>query len=395
MRRVALIVALVLIAGAGLWGWRQHLVGRLMLLAPSTRVENFRHMDRLFPSRPVRRGDAVFTFDRALRPVDVRYQYDGTTRRLDDFLAATSTTGFLVIQSDRIVDERYFLGAGEDSQLTSWSVAKSFISALIGTAIDRGEIAGVERPITDYVPALRQSGYDGVPIRDILQMSSGVRFDEDYANPFSDVNWMFMRSFLFGGRINATPEGVRRARPPGRQFDYVSVDTQALGMLLTRATGKPIAALAEERLWRPLGMEHDAFWITDRAGADGMEYAFCCLNATVRDYAKLGRLFLRGGDWNGHRIVSEPWVRESVTPGRPDLVNAGQYTPDWAIGYQYQWWVPEGPDGEFTGIGVWGQYLYVNPAANSIIVKTSVDPGFDTRDMETITAFRAVVAARR
>ncbi len=124
-----------------------------------------------------------------------------------------------------------------------------------------------------------------------------------------------------------------------------------------------------------------------------MEYAFCCLNATLRDYAKFGRLYLRNGDWNGRRVVPGRWVRESVIPDQPYLVRSGAYTDDWTIGYQYQWWVPEGDAGEFMAIGVWGQYIYVNPRRNVIVVKTAVDPDFDWRDMENLTAFRAIAAA--
>ena len=394
MRR-ALIAAAVLLAAVAGWAWRHHAVGRLTLLAPWARVENFRDMTALFPSHRIHRPAQSFTFAPAPRRLDVRYTYGGRQDGLDAFLTRTITTGFLVVHADRIIDERYFLGASAASHFTSWSVAKSFVSALVGIAIDEGAIAGVDQPITRYVPALKGSGYDGVPIRAVLQMSSGVRFDENYASPLSDVNVMFARSFLFGSPIDDTVRARSSERSPGGAFNYVSVDTQALGMLLVRATGRSLATLAEEKLWGPLGMEDDADWITDRAGPGAMEYAFCCLNARLRDYAKLGRLYLRGGDWNGRRIVSEHWVRESLTPGRPDLALRGLYTPDWDIGYQYQWWIPNGADGEFMAIGVWGQYVYVNPAADVIIAKTSVDPDFDTHDMETLAVFRAVAAALR
>jgi CubicO group peptidase (beta-lactamase class C family) len=285
------------------------------------------------------------------------------------------------------------MGATQESQLTSFSMAKSFVSALVGIAIDEGRIAGVDRPVTDYVPQLKGSGYDGVPIKHILQMSSGVHFDEDYASWTSDISIMFAKSFVLGSPINAYAQGLRSERRSGEAFNYISVDTQVLGMLLVNATGQPLATYLEEKVWGPLGMESDTAWVTDRPGTDGMEYAFCCLNATLRDYAKFGRLYLRGGDWEGRRVVPEHWVRESIVPDKPYLVHSGAYTPDWTIGYQYQWWVPDGSDGEFMAIGVWGQYIYVNPRRNVIIVKTAVDPDFDDRDMENLTAFRAIAAA--
>ena len=395
------------IVGAGLcvgvitwWVWHFNAVERVLtLLHQPTQIRNFRRMQEVFPSRKLPRSPAPFRFARRLQDLAVTYRYGGKESRLDDFLQRTTTLGLLVLKDDRIAYERYFFGASEESRFTSWSVAKSFVSALVGIAIDDGLIAGVEQPIVDSVPELKASGYQRATIKDVLQMSSGVDFNEDYDNVLSDISRMYLMSFLVGSRINAYPAGVGSKRAPGEAFDYVSVNTQALGMLLARVTGKPLAAYLEEKLWAPLGMEGDAYWLTDRSGAQGMEYAFCCLNVTLRDYAKFGRLFLRGGDWNGQRIVSEKWVRESVVPDKFYLKLTGAYRPEWArpdwdIGYQYQWWVPAGDDGEFIGIGVWGQYLYVNPRANVVIVKASVDPDFD-RDMETIAAFRAVAAAVR
>ena len=389
----------LLIAVVGLFGLlalavlRSNVLTVLTLFDRDKRVENFRRMAEIFPSRPVRRSGNAFQFPRAPRELDVAFDYAGRTYRLDAFLQRTVTSGLLVVKDDQIVYERYLLGATENSRLTSFSVAKSFVSALVGIAIDDGRISGVDRPVTDYVPELKGSGYDGVPIKHILQMSSGVHFDEDYASWSSDISIMFAKSFVLGSPINAYPQGLHSERRSGEAFNYISVDTQVLGMLLVHATGKPLATYLEEKIWGALGMESDTAWVTDRPGKDGMEYAFCCLNATLRDYAKFGRLYLHGGDWNGRRIVPEKWVRESVVPDKPYLVHSGAYTPDWTIGYQYQWWVPEGTEGEFMAIGVWGQYIYVNPARNVIIVKTAVDPDFDDRDMENLAAFRAIAAA--
>lgn len=387
------VIGLGLIALVAALVWRTNLLPVLTLFDADKRVENFRHFAEIFPSRPVHRAGAAFQFGRAPRELDVSFEYGGTTYGLDEFLQRTITSGLLVVKDDHIVTERYFLGATEDSRLTSFSVAKSFVSALVGIALDEGRIAGVDRPVTDYVPELKGSGYNGVPIRHILQMSSGVHFDEDYASWSSDISIMFAKSFVLGSPINAYAQSLHSERRSGEAFNYISVDTQVLGMLLVHTTGKPLAAYLEEKIWGPLGMERDTAWVTDRAGDSGMEYAFCCLNATLRDYAKFGRLYLRGGDWQGRRIVPENWVRESVVPDKPYLIHSGAYTPDWTIGYQYQWWVPEGSDGEFMAIGVWGQYIYVNPKRNVIIVKTAVDPDFDARDMENLAAFRAIASA--
>jgi CubicO group peptidase (beta-lactamase class C family) len=396
--KVGLGVGAILIGTVAIWMWHFNVIERVRtLLDQQTQTRNFRRMYEVFPSRMIHRSSAPFPFERRLENLDITYRYNGKVNRLDEFLQRTTTLGLLVVKDDRVVSERYFFGASADSLFTSWSVAKSFVSALVGIAIDERLIASVDQRLADYVPDLRHSGYERATIKDVLQMASGVDFNEDYANPLSDISRMYLMSFLFGSRINSYPAGVTSKRPPGEAFDYVSVNTQALGMLVKRVTGKSLTVYLEEKLWVPLGMEDDAYWITDRSGADAMEYTFCCLNVSLRDYAKFGRLFLRGGDWNGRRIVAEKWVRESVVPDKPFLSLTGPYRPEWAktdwdIGYQYQWWVPAGDDGEFTGIGVWGQYLYVNRRANVVIAKASVDPDFD-RDMETIAAFRAIAAA--
>jgi len=396
MRRLAVALgALALLAGVGAWWAQAHRVPALLeMLRADDLPELFRHMGERFPSRRVARGDGqTFAFTRAERPLEISFEYLGTTKTLDAFLDETTTTGLLVVKDDAIVHERYFRGADERSLLTSFSVAKSFVSALVGAAIDEGRIASVDVPVSDIAPALRGTPYEGIPLRHVLQMSSGVRFNEDYADPFSDVDQMFLRSFVFGTPIDDTPKRLSRKGPSGERFEYISVDTQVLAAVVRAATGKPLASYLSEKIWRHLGMESDASWVTDLDGPAGVEYAFCCLNVTLRDYARFGRLFLHGGDWNGNRVLSERWVRESVVPSAPHLVKSGAYTPDWDIGYQYQWWVPNGPDGEFTAIGIYGQYIYVNPAKRTIVVKTSADLGYDTRDMETLAAVRAIVRA--
>jgi len=280
---------------------------------------------------------------------------------------------------------------------TSMSIVKSFVSALVGITIDEGLIVGVDHPITDYVPKLRGSGYDGVPIKHILQMSSGVKFDEEYENLFSDINLMFYQVFGFGQPINDYMAGLKREFPSGETSYYRSCDTQALGMLISTVTGKTVSAYLEEKIWGKIGMEYDAFWCTDDHGT---ELSFAFLNATLRDYAKFGMLYLHNGNWNGQQIVSAHWVRESVVPDNPKLQPGPKPPEYWTFGdfgYQYQWWIPNNPDGEYMAIGVWGQYIYVYPKENLVVVNTSVDPHFADNnfehDDETVEVFRAIAAS--
>lgn len=373
---------------------------QMRIFAPEQRVQNFRSMDQLFPSRPVHRSGAPFHFRRSATPAalrDLQLKLGGKSEPLDAFLNRTTTTGLLIARDDELLDERYFLGTTEDSPLTSWSMAKSVVSLLTGIAIEEGRLAGVDHRLSEYAPALSRGGYAQVTIQQALQMSSGIRFDETYSNPFSDINMMFVHMFALNQRLNDYVSRLPAAHAPGTAFEYVSVDTQSVGMALRAAVGKPLTQYLEEKLWGPLGMEYDAFWNVDRedrSGDPAMELAFCCLNVRLRDYAKIGRLAARGGDWNGRRIVSEAWMKEATQPKAAHLLPANQG----GVGYQYQWWVPRvsadgSDDGAFMAIGVWGQFMYVQPRDRLVIVKTSVDPRPD--DVEHAQVFAAIAQALR
>lgn len=359
----------------------------ITLFSEEYRVENFRNMDEIFPSVWISAPAENFTFARDPRDLPETFTYQGETRALETFLERTVTTGFLVVHEDTIVSEAYFLGSDESSLHTSWSMAKSFVSALIGIALEEGHIASLDDPVDAYVPKLADSGYAGVPIRHVLQMSSGIDFNEDYEDVFADVNMMFYRPFATGTPISEFVAELESKRPSGEFNQYASSDTQVLGMVLEAATGVRVPEYLETELWQPLGMEADAHWSTDRTGET---LTFCCLNATLRDYARFGRLYLNEGVWQGEQVLPEGWVHESVTPSEPHLQAGENPDSDWTFGYQYQWWIPEDADEEFVAIGVWGQYIYVDPGAELIIVKNSVDPDFDARDYETVAAFRAI-----
>jgi len=357
-------------------------------LGKEQRIENFRRTDLTFPQAVIRSPQNKSPFAEQQRDLNEDYKWRGKQQDLAAFLDRSVTTSLLVVHDDALVSENYFRGYDNDSLCTSMSVAKSFISGLIGTTVADGSIKSIDDPVTDYVAALKGSGYDGVPIKHVLQMSSGIDFSEEYDDLESDIN-LVMAHLAGGGSIVDYVRNLKSKGPSGKTYYYASVDTQVLAMLLEQVTGKSVATLIEERIWQPLGMESDATWCLDNHGD---EIAFAFLNAAPRDYAKFGRLFLNRGHSNGHRILPQSWVKDSITPDKDYLRLKDLYVPGWDIGYQYQWWVPAGDSGEFTGIGVWGQYLYVNPRHRTIIVKTSVDPEFHTRDMETIAVFRSIVS---
>jgi len=370
------------------------------LFSGAEQYENFPRFYEFFPSTEMPAADTSFEFEVGETiSLPQNFTYKGSLVDVETFLSDTDTSAVLVLQDGEVRFERYMLTGGRDVQWLSMSVAKSFISALIGIAISDGHIDNIDGPITDYVPSLGGSAYDNVAIKDILQMSSGARWNEDYSDPDSDIN-RFARIFALGGSMDEFAATLTRENEPGTFNRYNSTDTQVLGMLLTNATGQSVTDYMIEKLWLPMGTESTAYWLTD---SSGMEMVFGGLNATARDYAKLGEMYRLGGRFNGEQIVPANWVAASISPDALHLM-PGTDNPasDFELGYGYQWWVPEGDEGEFSAIGVYNQFIYVNPTTNTVIVKLSAysDYGIDLeessyREIETFEFFRAITDALR
>jgi len=368
------------------------------LFSGAEQYENFNRLHTLFPNAEMKASATPYEFAAgAALTLPTDFQFEGNRVDVSTFLTETDTAALLVIKDGAIVFEDYWLTGGEDVTWLSMSVAKSFVSALVGIAVGEGKIDSIEDPVTKYVPDLAGSAYDGVSIKDILQMSSGARWNEDYSDPESDIN-RFGRIFALGGSLNAFAATLENQRPAGTYNLYNSTDTQVLGMLLVNTTGETIADYMSEKLWQPLGAESQAYWLLD---SEGMEMAFGGMNATARDYAKIGELYRLGGQLNGQQIVPADWVAASVTPDAPHLM-PGKDNPasDFELGYGYQWWVPEGDEGEYSAIGVYNQFVFVNPTRSTVIVKLSANSEYGTstdpssyREIETIEFFRAINTA--
>jgi len=358
--------------------------------------ENFPHMDDIFPTRTMVAADVVFQFPEAATiTLPERFVYAGQKRSTKQLIEDTDTSALLVLKDGAVRFEQYYLTGGRDVRWISWSVAKSFVSALIGIAMDEGLIGSVEEPITKYVPGLSDSAYDGVSIKNVLQMSSGARWNEDYSDANSDIHQL--GSAMAGDSSLADFVGtIKQATEPGTLCQYNSADTQALGMLLVSVTGRSIADYMQEKLGIPLGMESPGYWIIDSAG---MEMALGGLNLTARDFAKIGELYRNKGVWGGQQIVPEAWVAAStqadaghLAPGK--VVVGGHIFP---FGYGYQWWIPDGEVGEFSAIGVYNQFIYVDPSRKIVIVKLSANRKYGTspdeaenREEETMEFLRAI-----
>ncbi|TAF34466.1 MAG: class C beta-lactamase-related serine hydrolase [Cytophagales bacterium] len=285
---------------------------------------------------------------------------NGKELPFDKFLKQSNTVAFLIIKNDTIQYESYQNGYEQESIVASFSMAKSVLSILVGCAIDEGLIQSVEEPITNYVPELATRGFERVRIKHLLQMTSGLKFNESYYNPFGDA-----ARYYYGRHLRKYMKQMKLAKTPGTEFSYTSGNTQLLGLVLERALkNKRVTEYLQEKIWTPLGMEYGGSWSIDKK-KNGMEKTFCCLNARARDFAKLGRLYLHKGQWHGNQIVSQKWVEESTTP---DLSEGGVNY------YKYQWWLPS-DDGDFMAQGILGQYVYANPKKDLIIVRLGKNHG--------------------
>mgnify|MGYP002011179306 FL=1 len=353
-------------------------------------IENFRSVAEFWPTRSLTQAKVpyIYTYGDSLN-VPSSFAYNDQKLGTQQFLKDSWTTGLIVIQNDEIALEDYYLGNSAVTQNISWSMAKSFISALIGIAVNEGHIKSIEQSVDAYATSLVGSGYEGVSIKNVLQMSSGVAFNEDYGDFYSDIN-RWGRDFSLGNSQDAFAATLKNDIEPGTVNHYVSINTHVLGMVLTQATGRSITDYMQEKLYNPLGMEHDGLWIID---GQGMEMALGGLNLTLRDFAKLGSLYLHDGTFNGQQIVPASWVADSRTMDQPHLLPGNDF------GYGYQWWMVGGDSGEFMAMGVYGQYIYINPETNTVIVKNSANPFYNdtsyipSSDFAHLALFRALSAA--
>ena len=356
------------------------LMENILFWTPEQQVAGYRNMDKLVPVRWVRAGGTPLELPE--RPVDldaVPIPHGDGNLTVGEYLERQSVAGLLVIRDGAIVYERYRLGNDRDTRWISYSVAKSVVSMLVGAAIRDGYIESVDEKVSDYLPRLKGSAYDQARIRDILQMSSGVAWDETYDDPESDINRANWNTLALYEYLRNKP----RNGAPGEAFNYNTAETNLVGNLLRAAIGNNLATYLEEKIWRPFGMEADASWNLTEPG--GGEFGGCCINATLRDYGRLG-LFALDDDGrlpDGRRVLPEGWMKASTTPskGYP--------------GYGYLWWL--GEDGVFAASGIFGQAIRIDPAARIVIAMHSARPDADKDSDWALQAamFQAITGALR
>ena len=347
---------------------------------------SFRSMDQIFTTRSVPRSGPVWRLPKSERALDFTYAWQGRNIAAEDFLERTYTNALMVIKDGRVVVERYRNGSDERSRFIGWSMTKSITSVLIGCALAEGRIESLDKPISDYLPELKGGGYEGVSIRHVMQMRSGVDYEEryDFANPgraaSNHINSLVRNTTRFADAARTLP----RSHKPGEFFQYKTIDTAVLGWLVERVTRGSVAAYTARCLWEPLGAESDGFYIMDGAPGVGREFSGAGFNATLGDFGRFGQMMLQGGVADGRRIVSADWVQQSTSPNGPEDNRRG--------GYGLQWWTLGG--GTYSAIGLQGQYVFVDPGTRTVVVKLSYFPPGDNTalDGETQAFLKAASA---
>ena len=332
-------------------------------LYPDLQVNTFRNIHRLFPTRTVARGTEARTLPRKLLGLE-DFAFDWQDERYDlyDVLSLNRVSGILVVQDGAIRFEKYFLGNDEHTRWMSMSVVKSITATLVGAAIQDGFIASIDDPVVRYLPQFEGSAYDGVTVRHLLMMASGVAWNETYTDPASD------RRRMLEAQIAQQPAAILdlmaalpRAAEPGTRWNYSTGETQLVGALVQAATGKPVADYLSEKLWAPLGMESDATWWLASPG--GLEIGGSGLSATLRDYARFGLFLLHDGVIDGQRVLPEGWMAEA---GSRKMIGGEE------IEYGYMLWPLHGRS--YAAIGIFGQFVFVDPGQDLVVAMWSAQP---------------------
>jgi hypothetical protein len=385
-----MLIGLALIISVAKWDNIERLYHVITLFDEDVIVENFSRIKTLVPTSEVKPSTEASSFDTGYQALPATFTYK-EEKDVSEFLDRTSTTALLVLRGNTITYENYFQETKAEDHRISWSVAKSFISAMFGIAVDEGAIKSIEDTVTDYVPQLVGTGYEGVRIKDVLQMSSGVKFNEDYFDFYSDIN-RFGRTFALGGSFDEFAASLEREREPGTYLHYVSIDTHVLGMVLRAATGRTIVDYFNEKIWSKIEPESSVYFIVD---GNNEPMVLGGMNLRTRDFARFGQLYANMGNWRGNQIVPKQWIHDSTTPDAPHLVPGKRDNSDRDLGYGFQWWLPEGADQEFMAMGIYGQFIYVNQKAGVVIVKNSAHLEFAENNYEVASEsaafFRAIV----
>lgn len=360
LSRGIVIAVMVLMLGAVIKRDELHLFFAVTSVFDERRiVENFSNMDKAFLTVDVPRGDG---------PVVDLPQGPAITMPNDfeKWIEERAVTSFMVLHNGEIVHEGYYKDTVSTDRRIGWALSKAYISALTGIALERGQIGSLDDKVTSYLPQLIDTAYNDVQLIDLLQMTSGIEFDEDYLDYNSDINRM-ARKLALGGSIDEFVTMLKdKSSAPGERWQYISINAHVMAMVLRKVTGQDLARLLSDQVIAPMGLEADPYYMTD-----GNDAAFSVggINKTTRDYARFGLMYEQMGELGGRQIVPSDWIAMST--------RQTTQTDHRVFGYSYLWWVPKDTtSGQFLANGVYGQYLYVDPSKNLVIVQTAADLKF-------------------
>jgi CubicO group peptidase (beta-lactamase class C family) len=370
--------------------WSDYSPARIAVLEdPKQLATSFRSMSSILPHKLVNKADRASEFVEHLEPLILDFEFDGATKTLDDFLDESSTTGLIVLKDGVMRHEQYRNGGARESLFTSWSVAKSFVATVIVMALEEGLIDSLDDSAEKYAPQFAGSDFGSSSLKSLLAMSTGIKFNEDYVSDDSDVRPFFFNSFIRGKNPDSLLLPFKRSRDAMSDFHYISPNSHVLSAVLRGVYKKPIAEIITQKIWQPLGMEADATWLQNRDDSQGVALGYCCLNARLRDYARFGEFYLSAakGKGLGSIVLPEGWVESLPKPATAAHKPGGKNYS--GRGYSYHFWLPE-REGVFFASGVYGQFIWVDPARNLVIVKTSADNDFSARYLESAAAFEAI-----
>jgi CubicO group peptidase (beta-lactamase class C family) len=396
IKRGAVALAVLAVIGVGaFWGKIQDvraLMAYAAVFEPDTIDENFRTLYQTYPSITIERAGPVAAFE-AEPETDIfprTYEFDGKALNTEALFQEFHWTGMIVLRDGKLIHEAYARGNTAETNHIEMSVTKSLSSLLIGVARDEGYLPDLNAQVTSFVPELKGTGYDGVTIQQVLDMTSGIRYVEDYDDMNSDIVLTVVATLR--GSLDAFSTTMVRQRDPGTFNQYASIETQVLAWVLRRATGQTYEAYFQEKLWSKIGAEGNAEMLVDQTG---VPVAFGGANLRLRDLARVGQMLANGGtSMTGAQVVSSEWLLRSTSTNTPQSKPGDHDKSDYALGYKNQWWIPTNRDGgEFTAIGIYGQFLYVNPARGVVIAMNSAYPDYNEKpetELQMVAALQAI-----
>ena len=321
------------------------------------KIEGFKNIRELLPTRIINKSDYPLSLSYGLDDFsDISYRYKNNTYTIQDYINKFKVGGLIILRNGKILHEEYNFGNNQESRWISFSVTKSVTSMLLGAAIKDGFIKNVEEPVVTYLPHLIDSSYRDVTIKQVLHMSSGIKWNEDYTDPYSDVS---LASGLNSLELYSYLNKLGKSSNPGEKFNYNTGEANLIGGIVRSAIGNNLSTYLEQKIWKPFGMEHDAYWVLDNDYS--LELGGCCINATLRDYSRIGLFAMNKGiTREGIAVLPTNWIDESTNPS-----NNLKY-------YGYQWWL-DGPEYEsFYADGIFGQFIWIDPSSKIVVAMQSV-----------------------